>query len=82
MTTIAYFIQNYTIPANNRGYPGFRIKPEFSAGKNNILPKHPARPDDYVLALLYTHEGLVGYHDAREAAQAANEFPGQHTHIE
>ena len=77
-----YYIQNYTIPANNRGYAGFRVKAEYSSGINNILPKHPKRPSDYSLALLYTHEGMDGYHDARAAAARANEFPGQHSRVE
>ena len=77
-----FFIKNYTNEANNRGYAGFRIKPEFSSGKNNILPKHPRRPADYSLALLYTHEYMDGFRQARAAAERANEFPGQHTRIE
>ena len=82
MTTIVYFIKNYTDVANNRGYAGFRIKPEFTNGKNNILPNHPRRPADYALALLYTHEYMDGFREARTAADRAKEFPGQHTHIE
>ena len=82
MTTIVYFIKNYTEVANNRGYAGFRIRPEFSTGPNNILPKHPERPSDYSLALLYTHEHMDGFRAARTAAERANEFPGRHTQIE
>ena len=77
-----YFITTYTEPANNRGYVGFRIKAEFSSGANNILPNHPRRPTDYSLALLYTHEKIDGFRNARAAAERANEFPGKHTHIE
>ena len=82
MTTIAYFIANYTEPANNRGYAGVRVAAEFSSGSKNILPKHPTRPSDYALALLYTHSSLDGFDNMRTAADRANAFPGQHTRIE
>lgn len=82
VTTIAYFITNYTEPATNRGYAGVRITAEFSSGSKNILPKHPTRPSDYSLALLYTHSSVEGFDRMRAAAERANAFPGQHTRIE
>ena len=65
-------------PANNRGYLGYRALPEFSTGSNSILPENSSRPKNYVLATLYTHEGVPRHDDAVEEACRENKFPGQH----
>ena len=66
------------IPANNRGFDGFRVQSEFTKGKLNILSDNPSRPSDYVLAKLYTHEDVPGFRQALNAADEKNMFPGRH----
>ena len=70
---------HFTQPANNRGYQGYRVLPQYSHGPMNILPSNPSRPADYVLATAYTHDMVPGQRDAMSAAARAHEFPGQHT---
>ena len=73
-----YFLANYMLPVNNRGFDGFRAQPEFTTGKLNIQSNNPSRPSDYVLSKIYTHEEVPGFSQAIMAADAKNEFPGRH----
>ena len=78
VTTIMYFLRNYMLPANNRGFEGYRARAEYTTGSKNILTANSSRPQDYVLSIFYTHEQVPGYKDASNAATSDNAFPGRH----
>ena len=73
-----YFLRNYMLPANNRGYEGYRARAEYTVGLKNILTANSSRPSDYVLSILYTHDHVPGYTKALNAADNENTFPGRH----
>ena len=66
------------LPANNRGFEGYRARAEFTGDSKNILSSNPSRPNDYVLSILYTHDQVPGYEEALTAATHNDAFPGRH----
>ena len=74
-----FFITHYMEKADERGYAGYRVLPQFSVGTMNILPFNPSRPDDYTLSVAYTHEKMEECTEAMYAAARQDRFPGQHS---
>ena len=79
METILYFCTHYAYATNDRGYMGYRIRPQYCTGAMNILPTNPSRPADFVLSSAYLHYDMVEARDALNAAHRADCFPGQHS---
>lgn len=67
------------VSTKDRGYDGYRARPECSNGPFNIVSSNSSRPENYVLSIIYTHEQVPGCREAMRAAYQANRFPGQHS---
>ena len=74
-STIAYFQQQYLDPVPERN--GFRVKKEYTVGRNNILSNNPARPAAYYLSAYYAPNHFPFHAEAATAAQQSQQFPGK-----